>query len=495
MAPPKTKAVAIPTSEDIKTIYEDLHKEKPKEEDFEKIIAAAGSDDTDVKKASSRIIPEFIKKFKDLEPKALDALQKLVKDDSRDVILNALSGLKDYIISSEPVLKTVMESVCSSEEQIAEKAKTIIKEALSKDEEFKKQFITKIPSQKDSVKDSLLTIVQSEYKFTEEDHEPLITLLQNIKITTENTIKLMRRYAKIIPEEDKKKFSKSAYDFLSQSLDKKFIETTKGLLITSLTNIKGILPESGHIMDLVATKVFSQLDELNIDTKIKIIQLIAQHASVVENPKLLEEIYKKVFMSFPTEYTKDSKIYISLIEATLFAFFRLSQNFSKTASQLTGKIQVSTGQPSETAGVESDENKTAEFHKRLQAMNTMIQEFITRYINQKKSLSEKDPTLSEEERIQKGKDSTIAIRLGKNIKRFSEILQKDNFVTERPPSDVSWKVPKSKRADNKGSRKQNSYHKNDRYDRNQKKRFSSDRRNDRRTNTHGRNGSRKPYRR
>ena len=442
--PPKGKAaaVSVPSLEELHAINERLDS-KPEAADYNKLIAGAKGDDQ-VKSLVARLIPKYHAQFPKAEKESVDALKALASDQNTEVQIWAIRGLKDFFApENKDVCKIVYEKLAADDPHVSDASKKLITDLLDSNEEYKKQYVGQIKDQEVEAQVKMIEIAREKYTFTEENVDELLNLLDVcFDSNVEQGLRLLRRYKKIVSDEKKEPLVNKIIDNLNASLDSDFENVTSSLLETILNYIP-TLGQAGRILNIVAEKVLPKASDIPIDHRIKIIQQIADNARNAEDPKILENLYNNVYLTFPKVYEATTKVNFSLLEATLYAVFNLSKRFSRTASQLTGQLLVITGQPNENEGVTESAEKKAEFQGRLENLDPLVEKFIQLWETQLEDAKQKTDVLAEEKKQQR-RQANIAIRTGKNVRKFCRILCMENFVTKKPPTDVSWRAPAAK---------------------------------------------------
>ena len=443
--PPKGKAAAaasIPSLEELHTINERLDS-KPEAADYNKLIAGAKGD-VQVKSLVARLIPKYHAQFPKAEKESVEALKSLCSDENTEVQIWAIRGLKDFFTpSNKDVCSIVYEKLASDDPHVSDASKKLITDLIDSNEDYKKEYVGQIKDQEVDAQVKMIDIATEKYTFTEENVDELLNLIDVcFDCDVEQGLKLLRRNKKIISDEKKEPLVNKIIDNLNASLDSDFENVTSSLLESILQFIP-TLGQAGRILNIVAEKVLPKASDIPVDHRIKIIQQIADNARNAEDPKILENLYNYVYLTFPKVYETTTKVNFSLLEATLFALFNLSKRFSKTASQLTGQLLVITGQPDENEGVVESAEKKAEFRGRLENIDPIVEKFIQLWETQLLDAKQKTDVL-EEEKKQQRRQANIAIRTGKNVRKFCRILCMENFVTKKPPTDVSWRAPAAK---------------------------------------------------
>jgi hypothetical protein len=414
---------------------------KPEEADFNKVIAGAKGDEQ-VKSSTARIIPAYVKQFPKLEKAAVDALKALAGDASVEVTIYALKGLKEFFTANDAAVSAVVyKALANEDEHVVDVATKLITEQISNDEEFKKAFIGQIKDQEDQSQVKMVQIAREKYQFTEENVDELLGLIEVcFDSCVEEGLKLLRYNKKIIADEKKEPLVTKLINNLSASLDSDFENVTGSLLTTIMFYIPS-LGQAGKILGLVAEKVLPKFETISTETKIKILQLIADNAKEADDPIILENLYNKVYLTFPKAYDAETKINFSLFEATLYAFFNLARRFSRKASEITGELLVITGQPNENEGITESADKKEEFIGRLKNVDPIAEKFVTYWKTKLEASKENQDILSQEEKKAARREAKIAVRTGNNVRHFCRILQLENFLAHRPPADVSWRKP------------------------------------------------------
>ena len=441
--PPKSKTAAIPTVEELHAINDRLLQD-PKEEDFIKILPGAKGDEQ-VKSTTARLITNHIKKIEKSQKDAVKALIALVGDESPDVKIYSLRGLKDFFKpDQEEVIKAVISAMAAEDTRVADQAAKMVNDLLGSNEDFKKVFINQIKDQEPQVQSKMVDIAREQFKFTEENVDELITLIDAcFDCNVISGLKLLRVNKKIVTEEKKAPVVQKLLENLEGSLETDFKNVT-GSLLTGIMYYIPSVGKAAEILNLVAKKVLPKFEEIEIENKIRILQLIADNAKAAEDPIILENLFKYVYLSFPKVYDQSTKINFSFFESALFAFYNLSRRFSSKASELTGQLLVITGQPDENEGLEESKEKRAEFEERLESVDPIAEKFVQYWGAKIEAAKDRDIPMSDEEKKKQKREAKIAMRTGNNVRHFCRILRRDNFITQTPPSDVSWRKPAAK---------------------------------------------------
>lgn len=481
--PPKAK-VTIPTKDEFHALNEKLQS-KPVEADYKQILAGAKGDD-EIKVMTARIIPQYYKEFPKSQKDALEALKTLAGDANADVQIWAVRGLKDNFVANEDDVAKVVYTVLGSENAtVSDAAKKIVSDAFS-NEEFAKTFTSQIKDQTPAAQAKMIAIATEKITFTEETVEQLLSVIESaLNCAVEEGLILMSKNKKIIPEEKRVALVNQLLDNLDASLDSQFDEVVDSLLVTIL-KFGHSFGQLGRLYNIVADKVLPKFEQVPIDKKIRIVQLVADNAQNAEDAKILEQLYNNVYLKFPVEVSEDTKINFSLLEATLYAFYNLAKKFPRKASELNGILLFITGQPGENDGISEDAEKKNQFRARLNGINTVAKSFVDHYKAKKASLEEHADIKTNTELKEERRQTKIAIRTGNNVLHFCRILKEDNYIHQKPPADVSWRAPKLKKFNKKGPKGPKGNQKN-------KKNFNKggNRRNERRGRNRGDNRRRK----
>lgn len=449
--PPKSKAAAIPTIDELHEANEKIDTaENPAEADYAKILAAAKGD-TQLKSLAARLIPRYIEKFPKFNKEALNAQIGLVKDEDSTVRIQAVQGLKEFLnIDKDAANVAILNAL--GDEETNKTASQYVKTQFEapESEEYKKLFFNSINKVDAASQAKMIEYIVENYKFNEENVDSLIEVLTsalNVDVLSGLRIMSRKEHRAILPEAKKIELEAQLINNLEASIETQFEEVCEQLLTTILKFTRYLSDETNkRVYTIVATKVLPRIDTLSNQTKIKIIQEIAEHSMEIAVPEVLSALYEHVFMQFPT--ASDVKFNFSLIEATLFAVFRLARKFTSVASAAIGVLLVRTGQPGENEGVSEDAKKKAAFDARLKAIDEVAGKFVDSMSGRIEAM--KKETVGDKTALTEAK---IAARCGRNCARFCKVLQGPNFVSQtRVPDQVSWRRPDMKKQKQKPQR-------------------------------------------
>ncbi|KAH0787741.1 apoptosis inhibitor 5-like protein API5 [Histomonas meleagridis] len=471
---PKAK-VAI-TAEMLYDCNERMGKtDTPDEGDFKKILSGAESPDMQVKSVSAQLIPRYSEKFPKLTKNAVTAMVNLSKVDDPNVRLSTVKGIiKFYDTDKQSVTSVLLERLADEDTRIIEYVQPAVKRYLESDEEFRNIFFSSLQKQTPETQCKMVDLIRDEIKFTEETVPQLLEVLQvAFKSCVIEGLRLYGKNKKLISEEQFQPLIDNLLELLDNSLQSNFDDVIKNLMVQILrfTNTIGDSSTS-KLLDILTTRVMPKFDSLPIEVKIAVMQKIADISRIVESEDLLIEIYNKVFLTFPK--TIEEKVNLSLIEATLFAFCKLSQRFSKTASKLIGTVLIRTGQPGESDEVNEDESKQNEFRERIDNIIKICDMFLETCKGKYTEINERK-TSNEEETRQKRKDLKDCIRAqktGVNTVKMCRMLVGRNPLSGKIPGTPSWSKKKAA-AFKKGKKNGGQQRRNERRERMRRNRYNN----------------------
>lgn len=450
--PPKSKAASIPTIEELHDAHEKIDKaEKPADADFVKIISATKGDSS-LKSLAARLIPRYIEKFPKHNKDALAAQIELTKDESTEVKIYAVQGLKEFVKIDVSASNIAIFNALGDSDTFKSASQYVTSQFEgAESEEFKKLFFESISKVSAEAQAKMINIIIENYKFTEENVDQLVEVLSSaFTVDVLTGLRLLAKNKAIVPEAKKAELEAQLISNLEGSIESNFTEVCDQLLITIMDFTRTFGDDTNRrLYGIIASHVLPKINDLSAPTKIKIIQEIAENAKLIPEKAVLTQLYENVFMQFPNH--SGAKFNFSLIEATLFAFFRLARRFTAVAGQCLGTVLVLTGQPDEGEGVSEDAGKRGEFEARVRAIGevaALFHEKSKETLGELKKAHPKGGSITDEEKAQI-KEAKIATRCGSNVRYFCKILLLPNFVTHKPADNVSWHPPTKKPAPTK----------------------------------------------
>lgn len=452
--------------------------EKPSEADFKILLSAIKSND-EVKQDAAKLIPRYAEKFPAQMKTTIEAMTELSKSENSDIRAIAIKGAaKFYESNKKEITSILLERLGDEDARIVEIVEPIIERNLENDEEFRGIFLESLQSQKPESQCKMIDLIRDKIQFNEENVPQLLEIIQiAFKSCVVEGLRLYGRNKKLISEEQAQPLIDNLLELLDNSLESNFDGVVNTLLVQILKFTRTIGQASTtKLLNILSTRLMPKFDSLPIEVKIAVIQKIADVSRSVETEDLLVQIYNKIFLKFPK--TSQEQVNLSLIEATLFAIYRLSQKFNKAASKLIGTVLVRTGQPGEADDVSEDETKQAEFKERLENFKTLATAFKDQCKAKYISIKEKKAT-TEDEIIEKKKElktCTRAQRTGKNIFQISFALLGKNPLTSTIDNVPSWNKIKGNKFTKGGNKKNH----NDRKKNFNNKKFRDNRRNNHR---------------
>lgn len=454
--------------------------DSPAEADF-KIILNAAKGDEQQKKAAASYIPVYAEKFPKQQKAAVSAILDLAKCEDKEVRTIAVRNLKNfYEADPAQIGDALINSLSDSVEQIAKNASEYVERFLDSNDEFKTRFFNSLPNAAPLGQFRMVEIIREKIKFTEENIEQLKEVIKvAFKSCVVEGLTLYRNNRKIINEEEFQPIVEDLLKRLNESLQSDFKDVSENLLIPIFKFTKALGNNATTtILNIIAERVLPNFEELSSDKKIEVLRKIASVPQFAENDKLLIALYNNVFLKFPTEYS--GNINMSIIEAALWAFMGLARRFNSTTSKLIGTQICYTGQPGEADDANENEEKYAEFRKRLEYLSTAAPNFVDQ-CDAEIQKERNNETSSPEEKSEKIKKSITAKKTGNNIRHLTRLLLSNNPLNGKLPESPSWKKAKTDRKFNTNRRGQ-------RNTRNRGDRFNN--RNSNRRNNSSRNGSR-----
>lgn len=419
--------------------------EKPDEADYKTLLSAANGSE-EAKEIAVQIIPRYADKFPSQAKAGITAMLALSKSENVTIRKKAIKGIiKFYQNDKESVSKALLNALGDSDEMVKEFALDYVKRYVQSDEEFRKILLESLKSQTPEAQCVIVGIIRDEFQFSEENVPQLIDIIKiALKSCVVEGLRLYGRNKKLISEEQAAPLIDNLLELLNNSLESNFDNVVNTLMIQILKFTKTIGdPSTVKLLNILQTHVMPKFDKLPIEVKIAIMQRIVNVTRSVESEEFLNLIYNNVFMKFPKT---PSEINCSLVEATLFAFYRLAQRFNKAASKLIGTVLVQTGQPGEADEVGEDENKQKEFRERLENLQTISVAFVDKFKSDFEALKDKK-TDSEEETKEKFHQLKLikrAQRTGINIGKLCRTLLSKNPLTGKAPKTPSWNKYKGK---------------------------------------------------
>ncbi|KAH0786353.1 API5-domain-containing protein [Histomonas meleagridis] len=437
--PPKAKAQTKLTREALVDCYERMEKaDAPAEKDFNILIEGASSkSDPQVKLLSAQLIPRYAEKFPEQMKTTLSAMEDLSKNDDPNVRLMTIKGfLKLYKYDEDFIIPILVNALGDSDEKVVGFIEPFVMSKLESDDDFKSSFFKLLPKQKPETQCIMVRYIKETVKFTTGILPKLIETIQvAFKSCVVEGLKLYARNRKLIPEDQAQPLIGSLLELLDNSLESNFDETVNNLLVQILKFTRIIGSSSiTKLLNIITTRVMPCYDSLPTSVKIVVLQKIADVARDAENEELLNQIYNKVFLKFPKG--TDEEVNFTIIEATLFAFYRLAQRFTNSASKLIGTVLVQTGQPDEADGIE-DPDKQSEYQERLESFIKLAESFGDLHDTKYKLIKKYKATIDEESKKQL-KESIRAHRVGSNVHRICRKLLRKNPLTSRLKITPSW---------------------------------------------------------
>lgn len=429
--------------------------EKPAEADLKILISAIKSED-DIKKDAAMLISRYADKFPTKTDDIISAMIELSKSENSDVRFVAVKGvIKFYESNKKEISDILLESLGDADERIVKIVEPVVERNLENDEEFRAIFLESLQNQKSESQCKMVALIRDKIQFDEENIPQLLEIIQiSFKSCVVEGLKLYKRNKKLISEEQAQSLIDDLLELLDNSLESNFEAVVNTLLVQILkfTRVIGQVSTT-KLLNIVNTRLMPKFDSLPIEVKIAVIQKIVDVSRSVDTENLLVQIYNKIFLKFPK--STQEQVNLSLIEATLFAIYRLSQRFNKTASMLIGTILVRTGQPGEADEVTEDETKQAEFRERLENFKTLATAFKEQCKAKYVSIKEKKAITDEEkkEKIKELNTCSRAQRTGKNIFQISFALLGKNPLTAHVDNIPSWNKFKGNKFAKGGNKK------------------------------------------
>ncbi|OHT00712.1 hypothetical protein TRFO_32534 [Tritrichomonas foetus] len=438
--PPKAAAVTKESvDEAVKRLSES---ENPSEADFKILLNAAKAGDEE-KAIAATYIPSFFDKFSKQQKPALTAVLDLAKSDSIRVRSQAIRNLKKfYEVDKSQIANALFAALGDEDERIVASAiPDVVRLLKSDEEEFRNIFFEGLPNQKPESQRQLVLIVRDEIKFTEENVEQLMNVLNvSFRTCVVEGLQLYRRNRTLIKKEQFEPLAEQLLDRLDNSLQTEFRAVCENLLIPLFKFTKTLGTESTtRLLAIIAKHVIPRFEELSdaANLQISIIRKIADVSRYAEGDEMLKELYNHLFLKIPIA----GPVNFSIIEATLFAFIRLAQKSHITASNLIGTVLCYTGQPGEADASNEDAGKRVEFTRRLEYLQTICPDFVTQCIGKIEMYKNSSATTDDEkrERAENIRNAVAAKRTGNNVRHLSRILLSENPLSGKMPKGPSWK--------------------------------------------------------
>lgn len=460
MAPPKKSSASKDSSsfsyEELKAVREKLSTDdNPSEADFLKIVSAASSDQIEVKKLSASTIGEHVFAFPKKAPEAIETLGRLAKDSELDVKKIAMRALlKQDLTSSEwhaDVYKAIFGTLGDRDIDAEARDEILLKLKDQSEEgvEFRKLFIQTLPNVDVDARRTMVDFVFWNIKFDSKE-ELLPVIEQAMTCNKRFVLKFIGRYKDLI-DSDRDSYSKAIISDIETGIKKNFKEYCEGDLLDILSASSNFEEEYGEqLFNILTDSVFPKLNEFESEARTRFMQILANNNKFATE-STLEFIYDKIFMSIPKDersYPKNYKFPFSLIEAFMYAFYKIGKDKTPKLSSLIGKHISFSGQPDETDNSVVDDSRRAEFEDRIKEIQRVVTIFISATKNEmdtyKAENSRDDPDYKKEMR-----EFGIKLDIGRNIDSFCTLFLSDRIYSAHKklhrPSWSSAKQGKSLR--------------------------------------------------
>ena len=396
---------------------------------------------------------QFLARYADKFPKHAKAVMAAVKgaagDADEQVRTTVYRELGKFTQLDRPQVTEILFSGMGDSD---EKVLSIVRNQLKKlfdegGEEFQTELFGNIQTMKDEAQARLVDFIRENVQFTEESASKVVPVLAAaFKTNVKEGLLLFRKTHKLLKEEEWKPLIDDLIGRFDRSLDKQFDQVIEHLLIPLLDNTRCMGEEARtKLVASIGTKVLAKWSELPDPQKLGILQRLAELARDCEEPQVVENLYKNVFLTADTV-----KINFSIVEALLFAFLRLAKKFPKAASQQIGVVLVMTGQPNEAEGVPESDELHDQFKSKIEAIKAVCDPFIDQ--------CEAKIKAAKEEKTEEGKtrmfEALKARKVGGNTRKLCSLLLRAAPLQGKVPSTPSWVFVKNKgKKQGKGDRK------------------------------------------
>lgn len=410
--------------------------DSPNEADFRTILSAVKSD-KDQRKLAAQLIPQHAEKFTKQHKAAVTAQTTLVSDSDPLVRFEAVKNISKLMTCDQKtVLETLIKCLTDDDPRIVQISSPVIARTINSDSTALATIIESLKSQTPEAQCNLIDIIKDNVKFDEENKDKLLIVVESA--LTSNVfegLKLLKRNKALVEDETRVQLIEKLVTRLENSLASNFEPVTSEILLPMLRFTRVLGDESlKKILGIIADQVLPKTEQLAENVKIQLLQRIVDLNKLVEGNNMITNVYNHVFLSFPKE---EGEINFSVVEATLFAFLKLAKKDYKTASKLAATVFVFTGQPGEADDVE-DEEKHKEFVSRLEYIQSQCQPFIDHFKNLI-TVAKANTTLSQDEKGEKIRTASQAIRTGGNVHQLCRLLLANKILSGKLPAKASWK--------------------------------------------------------
>ena len=434
LMPPKKATSGSKSSVTVDSIYEAGERlaTSENEADFKVLLSGLEAGPRE-KVAAIQFLARYADKFPKSAKTTMSGIKSASTDEDESVRTTVYRELAKFTpLDAAEVNEIMFAGLGDSDEKIVATIRTQMKKIFDEGgEEFQNAFFEAIPKQKAQAQAQMVDLVRENMTFTEESASKLIPVLEAaFKTNVKEGLLLFRKNRKLLKEEDWKPLIDELVVRFDNSLKKQFEQVLEHLLAPILDNTKCMGEDARRkLVETIGLKILPKWAELKNSQKIAILQNVSEMARDCENEQVLENLYKNVFLTLNTE-----KVNFSIVEGLLFAFLRLARKFPKTASQLIGMVLVYTGQPSESEGVQENEDSQAEFRSKIEAVKAVCDPFIEQC-----ELNIKNAKLETgEERKKKMDDALKARRAGGNTRKLCTVFLSPSPLQAKPPSWPSW---------------------------------------------------------
>lgn len=419
--------------------------DKPAESDFKVLLTAGQKGDNELKEMAAAYTPRFATSFSEkLQKEALSVMLDLLESSDANISRRIYQNLeKFYSLDPEKIANAFFTGLGNSDQTISDLSNTTIKKLADTQEGFLPILFEALPKQSDESQAQMVQFIKSNVKFTEENVDKLLEVLEvAFKTCLIDGLELCRKNKKLLDEEKMRPLVDKLLTMLDKSLQSDFLNVSKELLVPLFKFTKTMGNEATtRLLTIITERVLPQFDQLPLNIKEAVMQKVADVENYAESDELLNQIYNRVFLTFPTETSGD--VPFSLIEATLFAFIKLARKFNSAASKLIGTTFCYTGQPGEVEEGSNNEEANLKFKRRIEYISSITPDMITFYDNEFRKYKDMQAKTDDEKQDKRNKITfaTKAKFTGNNVRQLTRLLLKEDPLLGQLPKSPSWKKP------------------------------------------------------